>query len=112
MTIRPGDERIRTSTRDRERAIEVLKAGFAEGRLTKEEFDERVALAFVSRTFADLGALTDDLPRAPLVPAPARPARPVRPQVSPRPTQAAAVALAVLVLAWVAVLLLMALAFS
>jgi Domain of unknown function (DUF1707) len=30
---------LRASTADRERAIEVLKAGFAEGRLTKEEYD-------------------------------------------------------------------------
>ncbi len=33
---------------DRERAIDVLKAGFAEGRLTKAEYDDRVARVYAS----------------------------------------------------------------
>ena len=32
---------LRASTADRERAVDVLKAGFAEGRLTKDEYDGR-----------------------------------------------------------------------
>ena len=54
--------RLRTSRADREQAIDVLKAAFVHGRLTKEEFDLRVGQVFVSRTYADLGALTDDIP--------------------------------------------------
>ena len=32
---------MRSSSADRERAIDVLKAAFAEGRLTRNEFEER-----------------------------------------------------------------------
>jgi hypothetical protein len=53
---------LRTSHADREQAIGVLKAAFVQGRLTKEEFDLRVGQAFASRTYADLGALTADIP--------------------------------------------------
>jgi hypothetical protein len=54
--------RLRTSHADREQAIGVLKAAFVQGRLTKDEFDLRVGQVFVSRTYADLGALTADIP--------------------------------------------------
>jgi hypothetical protein len=50
------------STADRERALDVLKAGFAEGRLTKEEHDVRVGDVQAARTYGDLAALTGDLP--------------------------------------------------
>jgi Domain of unknown function (DUF1707) len=53
---------MRASTADLERSIEVLKTSFAEGRLTKDELTERVGQALVSRFFAELMALTDDLP--------------------------------------------------
>jgi hypothetical protein len=53
------------ATADRERAVGVLRAGFAEGRLTQEELDERVAQAYASRTYGDLWALTADLPAGP-----------------------------------------------
>lgn len=53
---------MRASTADRESAIEILKAGFAEGRLTQEEYTERVGLAYASRTYDDLTAITWDLP--------------------------------------------------
>ena len=46
---------------DRERAIDVLKAGFAEGRLTKAEYDERVTRVHAARTYADLAPLVADL---------------------------------------------------
>ncbi|HEX6453298.1 MAG TPA: DUF1707 domain-containing protein [Trebonia sp.] len=54
--------RLRTSHADREQAIDVLKAAFVQGRLTKDEFDLRVGQVFASRTYADLGALTADVP--------------------------------------------------
>jgi hypothetical protein len=52
-------------TADRERAVDVLRAGFAEGRLTQDEFTDRVARAYASRTYGDLSQLTADLPAGP-----------------------------------------------
>ena len=72
----PGDEtaggargrgHLRASHADREQAIEVLKAAFVQGRLTKDEFDARVGQGFASRTYAELAAVTADLPAAPAV---------------------------------------------
>jgi Domain of unknown function (DUF1707) len=54
--------RLRTSHADREQAIDALKAAFVQGRLTKDEFDLRVGRVLASRTYADLGALTADIP--------------------------------------------------
>jgi hypothetical protein len=53
---------LRASHADRDQAINVLKAAFVHGRLTKDEFDLRVGHVFASRTYADLGALTADIP--------------------------------------------------
>jgi hypothetical protein len=53
---------LRTSHADRAQAIDVLKAAFVQGRLTKDEFDSRVGQVLASRTFADLDALTSDIP--------------------------------------------------
>ena len=53
---------LRASTADREHAIDVLKTGFAEGRLTKEEYDTRAGQAFAARTIGDLVVITGDLP--------------------------------------------------
>ena len=67
----PGDEmaadaegrgHLRASHADRERAVSVLKAAFVQGRLAKGEFDLRIAQAFASRTYAELAALSADLP--------------------------------------------------
>jgi hypothetical protein len=57
---------LRASTADRERAIDVLKAGFAEGRLTQDEYTDRAGRVQNSRTYAELHALTCDLPIGPL----------------------------------------------
>lgn len=53
---------LRTSHADREQAIDVLKAAFVQGRLAKDEFDLRVGQVLASRTYADLDALTADIP--------------------------------------------------
>jgi hypothetical protein len=72
----PGDEiaagagghgRLRASHADRERVIGTLKAAFVQGMLTKDEFDARVGQGFASRTYAELAAVTADLPAAPTV---------------------------------------------
>jgi len=70
---------LRASTADRERAIDVLKAAFAEGRLTKDEYDERTGKVYGSRTYAELGALTSDLPVGPLGALPVPPSPPAAP---------------------------------
>jgi Domain of unknown function (DUF1707)/Domain of unknown function (DUF4190) len=72
-----GHGHLRASTADRERVIEVLKTGFAEGRLTKDEYDDRVSLTYAARTYADLAAVTRDLPGG-QIEEPARPPVPVR----------------------------------
>jgi len=63
---------MRASSADRERAVDVLKAGFAEGRLTQDEYNDRMGRAYAARTYGDLAALTADLPTGPL-PLPALP---------------------------------------
>jgi hypothetical protein len=53
---------MRAASADRERAVDVLKAGFAEGRLTQDEYNERMGQAYAARTYSELMALTADLP--------------------------------------------------
>ena len=53
---------MRAASADRERAVDVLKAGFAEGRLTQDEYNERMGRAYAARTYGELMALTADLP--------------------------------------------------
>ncbi|MDQ2811223.1 MAG: DUF1707 domain-containing protein [Actinomycetota bacterium] len=53
------------ATADRERTVGTLRAGFTEGRLGQDELDERTAQAYAARTYADLWALTADLPIGP-----------------------------------------------
>ena len=73
---------LRASHADREHVIDVLKAAFVQGRLTRDELDVRVGQTLTSRIHADLTALTADLPaglvprRPARVPAARRPARP------------------------------------
>jgi uncharacterized protein DUF1707/uncharacterized protein DUF4190 len=69
MTVGPGygfvpadPGRMLASTADRERALDVLKDGFVEGRLTKDEYDTRVGNTYAARTYADLAEVTSDLP--------------------------------------------------
>ena len=57
-----GRGRRRASRGDREQAIDVLKAAFVQGRLTKDEFDARVGLTFTARTGTELAAVTADIP--------------------------------------------------
>ena len=57
-----GRSRLRASHADREHVIGTLKAAFVDGRVTKDEFDARVGQVFASRTYAELAAVTADLP--------------------------------------------------
>lgn len=54
------------SAADRERAIDVVKAAYGEGRLTKDEFDQRVQQITMARTYGDIAAIIPDLPAGPL----------------------------------------------
>ena len=60
--VAAGHGHLRASHIDRDHVIDALKAAFVQGRLTKDDFDLRVSQALTSRTYADLAALTADLP--------------------------------------------------
>ena len=47
---------MRASSADRERTVDVLKAGFAEGRLTQDEYNDRMGRAYSARTYGELTA--------------------------------------------------------
>jgi len=72
-----GQGYLLASTADRESAVEALKAGYAEGRLSKEEYEARAEQAFTARTLGDLARVTADLPGEPLA-APPWPSAPAR----------------------------------
>lgn len=69
---RLGD--LRASHADREHVIGILKAAFVQGMVTKHEFDVRIGQVLASRTYAELAALTADIPAglAPTQPLPVR----------------------------------------
>jgi hypothetical protein len=84
--------RMRAGDKDRQRVVEQLGKHFGEGRLTIEEFDERVVRAHASVYLDELPSLTADLPRDP------EPQR--RPTRSQRRVPAVFVVLLVMLLAW------------
>jgi hypothetical protein len=59
---------VRASDAEREQAAELLRAGYADGRLTRDELDERLAAGYAAKTRADLRGLTGDLPGAAAAP--------------------------------------------
>jgi hypothetical protein len=61
---RPADLRLRASDAERDVVAGRLREAHAEGRLTVEEFSERLDAALAARTRGDLEALTRDLPAA------------------------------------------------
>jgi hypothetical protein len=58
----PGDPRIRASDTDRDRAATLLREHHAVGRLTSEEFHERMERAMEATTLGELDELLGDLP--------------------------------------------------
>ena len=68
-----GDSHLITSQADRGQVLDALKAAFVQGRLTKDEFDQRVGRALAS--YAELDALTADIPAGPTDTQPSEPAR-------------------------------------
>jgi len=61
------DDLIRASDVDREAVVTTLREAYTAGRLTLDEFDERMAAAYAGRTWGDLRALTADLPVQPVL---------------------------------------------
>ena len=71
MTKGPGERgaadatargRLRASDADREQVIDTLKAAFVQGWLTRDQLAVRAGQALVSRTYAELAAVTDGIP--------------------------------------------------
>jgi hypothetical protein len=54
--------RLRTSDQEREQVAEILRAAMAEGRLTLEEGEERLATVYAVKYRDELAPLTADLP--------------------------------------------------
>src|ERR1700685_3182988 len=58
-------EELRASHADRDQVAELLRVAAGDGRLPAEELDDRLELALTARTYAELAALTVDLPATP-----------------------------------------------
>ena len=56
---------VRASDADRDRVIDVLRGAVGDGRLTADEFEERLEAALSSRTLGELAVLTADLVAGP-----------------------------------------------
>ncbi|HEY3018212.1 MAG TPA: DUF1707 domain-containing protein [Gaiellaceae bacterium] len=68
---------LRASEAERERTVELLRRHSVDGRLTLEEFAERIGVAYEAKTRDELDVLTGDLPAEPAA-VPARRGRPTR----------------------------------
>jgi hypothetical protein len=63
---------LRASDADRDKVVTVLSTAYAEGRITREEHDERLDAVMRARTFDELVPITNDLvPLQAATPAPA-----------------------------------------
>jgi len=58
-----SDPKIRASDADRDRTAAALREHLAAGRLTTEEFDERLDKVYAAKTLGELDDLMADLPR-------------------------------------------------
>ena len=56
--------KMRAADTDRDRVVEFLNVAYSEGRLSKDEYDDRLENAFSARTYADLDQIVTDLPVA------------------------------------------------
>src|SRR5260370_1633424 len=56
-----GPPEVRASDMDRDRVVAVLRVALGDGRLTSDEFSERMEAALSARTLGELAVLTADL---------------------------------------------------
>lgn len=61
-----GQPEMRASAADRDRTIDVLKAAYGEGRLTREEFESRAARTMAAKRYGELAVIVADLPAGPM----------------------------------------------
>jgi hypothetical protein len=78
----PGSAGFLASDADRERAVDVLKAAFVRGALTRDELTLRTGRALTARTYAGLAAITAGL--TPGAPKPRPATQPARRRVNKR----------------------------
>ena len=57
-----SDPKIRASDADRDRTAALLREHLAAGRLSSEEFNERLDKAYAAKTLGELDQLLSDLP--------------------------------------------------
>jgi DUF1707 SHOCT-like domain/Domain of unknown function (DUF4190) len=57
-----GRGKLRAADVDRDRVAGLLGTAYAEGRLSKDEYDDRLETALSARTYADLDQVVTDLP--------------------------------------------------
>jgi hypothetical protein len=55
---------MRAADADRDRVAGILSTAYSQGRLSKDEYDARLASALSARTYADLDHVVTDLPAA------------------------------------------------
>ncbi|MFJ3791734.1 DUF1707 and DUF4190 domain-containing protein [Kitasatospora sp. NPDC090091] len=58
---------MRAAHTDRDRTVDVLKAAYAEGRLSADEYGQRFEAASSAQTYGELARLVADLPSGPMV---------------------------------------------
>lgn len=62
-----GGPQTLASDADRDAAVGLLNTALAEGRLTADEYDQRLGAAYAARTWQQLRQLTEDLPAPPAI---------------------------------------------
>jgi DUF1707 SHOCT-like domain len=65
LPVPVAGEELRASHADRDQVAELLRVAAGDGRLSPEELDDRLERALTARTYAELAALTTDLPATP-----------------------------------------------
>ncbi len=66
-----SSDRLRVGDAERDEVASALHEHFAQGRLTREELDERLTAALSAKTVGDLRKVTEDLPADAPLPLPA-----------------------------------------
>ena len=57
-----NQQKMRASDRDRQQVVEQLRSALEDGRLTMEEYVDRMEVAYQAATYGDLAPLCADLP--------------------------------------------------